>query len=114
MAVGRLRSSYPDIVPGRSRTSDGEVIQPYNDFSQKRTILPGTEHRYFVEFWPIGNRFQAGHRLRLHVVGAFGFHESVATGANLVRVGGLDGGSVLRVPVLPGSDLRRALEPSAL
>ena len=26
-----------------------------------------------------------------------------------VRVGGADGGSVLRVPVLPGSDLRAAL-----
>ena len=110
MAVGRLRSSYPDLVPGRSRTSAGEVIQPYNDLSQKRNILPGTEHRYFVEFWPIGNRFQAGHRLRLHVIGASGFHETVPTGANLVRVGGPDGGSVLRVPVLPGSNLRRALE----
>jgi putative CocE/NonD family hydrolase len=111
MAVGRLRSSYPDLVPGRSRTSGGEVIQPYNDLSQKRTVLPGTEHRYFVEFWPIGNRFQAGHRLRLHVIGASGFHETVPTGANLVRVGGPDGGSVLRVPVLPGSSLRRALDP---
>jgi predicted acyl esterase len=109
MAVGRLRTSYPDIVPERSRTSRGEVIQPYGDFSEKRFVLPGTEHRYFVEFWPIGNRFQAGHRLRLHVIGASGYHLPGTPAPNLVRTGGADGGSVLRVPVLPGSDLRRAL-----
>ena len=111
MAVGRLRSSFPDLVPGRSRTSDGAVIQPYNDFAETREIAPGTEHRYFVEFWPIGNRFQAGHRIRLHMIGASGYHMPTTVAPNLVRVGGADGGSILRLPVLPGSDLAGALSP---
>ena len=108
MAVGRLRTSYPDLVDARSRTSGVDVVQPYNDYSSKRTVTPGTEHRYFVEFWPIGNRFEAGHRIRLHVIGASGFHQPTTTGPNLVRVGGPDGGSLLRLPVLPGSDLAGA------
>ena len=109
VAAGRLRTAFPDIVAERSlRDADGDVVQPYGDFSAKRLVPPGTEHRYSVELWPIGNRFQAGHRLRLHVIGASAYHLTNPSGPNLVRVGGSDG-SVLRVPVLPGSDLRRAL-----
>lgn len=110
MATGRLRTTYPDLVPERTRTdTTGAVIQPYADHSSKRSVTPGEEHRFHVELWPIGNRFQEGHRLRVHVVGASVFSVPTATGPQLVRVGGDDGGSVLRVPVLPGSDLRSAL-----
>ena len=110
MATGRLRTSFPDLVPERSRRDPaGNVIQPYNDFSAKRNITPGTEHRYFVELWPIGNQFKQGHRLRLHVIGASSYHTPTTPGPNLVRLGGADGGSVLRLPVLPGSDLHAAL-----
>lgn len=113
MATGRLRTSFPDLVEAGTRRDDtGAVIQPLNDLSAKRLVTPGTEHRYHVELWPIGNRFKAGHRLRLHLVGASLFSLPTATGPMLVREGGADGGSVLRVPVLPGSDLPAAL-PSA-
>lgn len=109
MAAGRLRSSFPDIVEDRSRVVDGAVVQPYGDFSAKRTVTPWTEHRYHVEFWPIGNRFAEGHRIRLHVVGASGYHMPTLTGPMLVRLGGDDGGSLLRLPVAPGGDLVGAL-----
>lgn len=110
MATGRLRTTYPDLVPERTRTdAAGAVIQPYADHSVKRAVPSGQEHRFHVELWPIGNRFKQGHRLRVHVVGASLFSLPTATGPQLVRVGGSDGGSVLRVPVLPGSDLRAAL-----
>lgn len=110
MAVGRLRTSYPDLVEAASLTDgDGTVVQPYNDLSAKRFVAPGTEHRYHVEFWPIGNQFDAGHRIRVHVIGASGFHQPTAAGVNVVRTGGSDGGSVLRLPVLAGSDLVGAL-----
>jgi hypothetical protein len=110
MATGRLRTSYPDVDDARTRRDDGgNVIQPVNDVSAKRYVTPGTEHRYFVELWPIGNRFRRGHRLRVHVIGASGYHQPTATGVHTVRVGGADGGSVLRVPVLPGGRLDLAL-----
>lgn len=112
MATGRLRTSYPDIDLSRSLVDDeGHVVQPLNVLSAKRLMTPGTEHRYHVELWPIGDQLQAGHRLRLHIVGSSLYSEPTATAPNLVRLGGADGGSVLRIPVLPGSDLVAALHP---
>lgn len=112
MSAGRLRTAYPNIVEDRSLIVDGEVVRPYNDLSRKsKTLL--TEHRYHVEFWPIGNRFKAGHRIRVHLVGASLFHLSGIPGPQLVRLGGDDGGSLLRVPVAPGDDLIGALGGSA-
>jgi predicted acyl esterase len=61
-----------------------------------------------VEFWPIGNRFRAGHRLRLHVVGASAFSLPGVPALNTVSVGA-GSGSRLLLPVLPGSDLGEAL-----
>lgn len=114
MATGRLRTSFPDLVEdGTRRDATGAVIQPLNDLSAKRFVPLGAEHRYHVELWPIGNRFKAGHRLRLHLVGASLFSLPTLPAPMLVREGGADGGSVLRVPVLPGSDLPAALGAAA-
>lgn len=114
MAAGRLRTSFPDLVPGGSRVdADGNVVQPMNDVSAKRPVAPGEEHRYHLEVWPVGNRFKAGHRIRVHLVGAATTHQPTGTGPNLVRLGGPDGGSLVRLPVLPGSDLRAALSEQA-
>jgi uncharacterized protein len=114
MGAGRLRTSFPDLVPDRSRLdADGNVVQPLNDVSAKRVVPPAQEHRYHLEVWPIGNRFKAEHRIRVHLVGASTTHMPTTTGPNLVRLGGPDGGSLVRLPVLPGSDLRGALgEPT--
>ncbi|AXQ30336.1 CocE/NonD family hydrolase [Solimonas sp. K1W22B-7] len=108
VGVGRLRSSYPDIVEERSvRDSRGEIVQPYNDFSSKSYALPGQLREYHVEFWPIGNRFAAGHKLRLYLVGA-ATYTLPAPNLNFVSIGG-DTPSRLQLPVLPGSDACRAM-----
>ena len=86
-------------------------MQPYGDFDTAEPPAPGAYRRYHVEFWPIGNRFKAGHRIRLHVVGVSAYYLESSPSLNLVRVGG-PGGSRLLLPVLPGSDLQAALPGS--
>ena len=53
-------------------------------------------------------RFQAGHRIRLTVVGTSLASPLSLPALHSVRVGGARGARLL-VPVLPGSDLRAAL-----
>lgn len=112
MAAGRLKTAFGDIVEDKSLIVNGEVVRPYNDLSAKRLNILD-EHRFHVEFWPIGNRFKAGHRIRLHLVGASMFHVPSLPGPQLVRLGGADGGSLLRLPVAPGDDLAAALGATA-
>jgi predicted acyl esterase len=71
-------------------------------------VLPGSARDLHVEFWPVGNRFERGHRIRLSVVGTpFTFQPSVPA-LNSIVVGG-GSGARLQLPVLPGSDLCAAL-----
>jgi uncharacterized protein len=109
-AVGRLSSAYPDVNEKRSLHDPhtGDIVQPYARFARKSPASPGEDRLYRVELWPIGNRFKAGHRLRLDVVGASGFSMPGAPALNTVRVGTGTGARLL-VPVLPGSRLGRAL-----
>lgn len=109
VATGRLRTAYPDIDPGKSlHDADGNVVQPYGVYSSKNDAAIGTMRRYSVEFWPIGNRFKKGDRLRLDIVGVSAYHLPGGVAVNNVRVGGADGSRLL-LPVLPGSNLRSAL-----
>ena len=109
VATGRLRTSYPAVDPSRSLVdADGTVVQPYARFDRKDPADIGEERRYQVELWPIGNRFKEGHRIRLHIVGASAASEHSAPGLNTVTAGGPSGSRFL-FPVLPGSDLKRAL-----
>lgn len=102
VATGRLRNAYPDIDRSKSLVdSDGDVVQPYGRYDVKKPALPGEERRYSVEFWPIGNQFEAGHRLRLHILGPSMASNPTTPGVNTVRLG--QGASVLRFPVLPGT-----------
>lgn len=111
VGVGRLRSSFPNIVAERSVFDDqGEVVQPYADHSQKSFALPAQTREYHVEFWPVGNRFQTGHRLRLYLSGA-ATYSIPAPNLNLVSVG-RDTPSRLLLPVLPGSDVCAAIGTS--
>ena len=101
LTVGRLLDSYPRIDPGRSlydpRT--GRLVQPYGLYDQQTPPAAGQQRLYHVELWPVGNRFEAGHRLRLDLVGASAASKPAASGVNTIRVGA--GGAVLEVPVLP-------------
>jgi predicted acyl esterase len=114
VASGRLLSSYPGIDPKRSLRDPRTraIVQPYGIYDHKAPAAPGQERLYRVEFWPIGNRFKRGHRLRLHILGTSAASLPGAPAVNTVRVGG-PGGSRLLFPVLPGSDLRAALRGPA-
>ncbi|MEA2471721.1 MAG: uncharacterized protein QOE38_2720, partial [Thermoleophilaceae bacterium] len=70
VASGRLLSSYPAIDRKRSLRDPrtGNIVQPYGIYDHKTPASPGQERLYRVEFWPIGNRFERGHRLRLHIL----------------------------------------------
>jgi predicted acyl esterase len=108
MAAGRLRSAYPGIDLSRSLVDeDGDVVQPYGRYDVADRALPGQERRYHVELWPIGNQFDAGHRLRLHILGVSGASQPTTPAVNTVRLGA--GASRLLFPVLAGSDLAAAL-----
>lgn len=110
ITAGRLLSSYPDIDRSRSLVdpATGNVVQPYGVFDHKTRIRPGKFEKYHVELWPVGNRFKAGHRIRLQIVGASAASMPTIPGLNTVKVGGASGSRLL-FPVLPGSDLGTAL-----
>jgi predicted acyl esterase len=110
LTVGRLLSSFPSIGRDKSLVdSAGNVVQPYGDFSRKTALAGVLKPRlYQVELWPVGNRFKKGHRIRLDLVGASAASLQTLPGLNSVKVGGTSGSRLL-FPVLPGSDLTRAL-----
>lgn len=112
VATGRLSTAYPGVDMSRSLVDPtGAIVQPYGTYDQRNPAAFGTERLYHVELWPIGNRFRAGHRLRLHIVGVSAFHSPPLPAVNAVRLG--PGASRLLLPLLPGSDLDAALPASA-
>jgi hypothetical protein len=108
VAAGRLLSDYPTVIRHRSLRRQGRIVQPYDDLTDPRPATPGKARLYHVEIWPIGNRFARGHRLRLYVLGSSAASKPDLPALNTVTVGGRSGSRLL-FPVLPGSDLRRAL-----
>jgi predicted acyl esterase len=109
VGVGRLRSSFPQIDRARSViAANGDIVQPYGVYSARDDALPGQTREYHVEFWPIGNHFAAGHRLRLTLVGTSAFMLPQPGVVNLVSLGGATPSRIL-LPVLPDSDLTAAI-----
>jgi predicted acyl esterase len=108
VAAGRLLTDYPRVIRKRSLRDGGRIVQPYGDYTNPDPATPGEARRYRVELWPVGNRFEAGHRLRLDVLGSSAASKPGAPAVNTVTVGP-GSGSRLLFPVLPGSDLRAAL-----
>ncbi|MGE4427455.1 MAG: CocE/NonD family hydrolase [Solirubrobacteraceae bacterium] len=107
VATGRLSTAFPDVVEDKSLKDPrtGRIVQPYNDLTNQRPAAINSPRRYRVELWPIGNRFKKGHSIRLHVVGP-----SLGSFPSLPALNTIDlAGSRLNLPVLPESDLRRAL-----
>jgi predicted acyl esterase len=112
MAAGRLKTEYPGIdLAGSLVDPAGNVVQPYGTYGDPDPAGVAEERRYHVEVWPIGNEFEAGHRLRLHVIGASAASQPGAPAVHTVRLG--EGGSRLLFPVLPGTDLPAALSAAA-
>jgi putative CocE/NonD family hydrolase len=102
MATGRLKSVYPDVDVAKSLVDQaGNIVQPYGVYSERTPAGVGEERRYHVELWPIGNQFEPGHRLRLHVIGASGASQPGPPAIHTIRLG--EGASRLLFPVLPGT-----------
>lgn len=101
VGVGRLRTSFPYVDVNQSLVdANGDIVQPHNDLSRKTYAAPGTVVRYDVEIWPIGNRFGAGHRIRVYLTGTPLTRMPTAPALNTVHLGGATLSRVL-LPVLP-------------
>lgn len=100
VATGRLRTSFPHIDLARSIVDgNGEVVQPFSRHDFKARALPGQTREYHLEFWPIGNRFAPGHRIRLYIGGAPATMLGSVPALNTVRLGS----ARLLLPVVPTS-----------
>jgi predicted acyl esterase len=108
LTAGRLNSDFPRVIRDRSLVRRNRIVQPYGDFTRRDRATPRQTREYQVELWPVGNRFKRGHRIRLDVLGSSAASLPGAPAVNLVTIGG-SRPSRLLFPVLPGSDLRRAL-----
>lgn len=102
LTTGRLNTDFPNVVASKSLYRHGVLVQPYGDFSAQSPALPLLPRMYHVELWPVGNRFKAGDRIRLDIVGVSGFSPTSLPGITGVKVGA-GSGAVLRFPLLPGS-----------
>jgi hypothetical protein len=101
--TARLLSAYPNVVASRSLTdSRGDVVEPFGDYSSKSDATPGTQRNYQLEFWPIGNRFKQGHRIRLVILGASAASTPSTPALNTVGLGGVDASRLL-LPVPPAA-----------
>ncbi len=109
MAVGRLNTAFPDIVSSKSLYSGGQLVQPYGDYSKLKPATPLVPRDYHVEFWPIANQFEAGHRIQLSIVGQSALSLPNIPSVNTVSVGGVTG-TRLMFPTAPGSNLAAALQ----
>lgn len=108
MTVGRLSSAFPGVVEEKSLYSDGNLVQPYGDYGNPRLALPGVARDYHVELWPIANRFKAGHRIQVSLVGQSALSLPSVPALNTVTIG-KGSGSRLMLPTVPESDLAAAL-----
>jgi hypothetical protein len=104
LTAGRLFTAYPDVDESRSLkdAGTGAIVQPYGEFSRQSAAPIGRPRLYHVELWPIGDRFRAGHRIRLDIVGASAASLPGLPAVNTVTAGGASGSRLL-LPVLPGS-----------
>ena len=108
LTAGRLSSDYPSVNRAKSLDVRGQIVQPYGKYDSKSPAPVGQERLYRVEFWPIGNKFARGHRIRLTILGSSAASTPSAPAVNSVSVGGPHGSRLL-FPVLPVSNLARAL-----
>jgi len=108
LTVGRLNTDFPNVVAEKSLKSAGRIVQPFGDYGKVSPAKPLAFRSYRTEFWPVGNVFQTGHRIRLTLVGPSALSKPTAPAVNALHVGGLQGAQLM-VPVLPGSNLNAAL-----
>lgn len=106
LTVGRLNTDHPGVVTSKSLVREGRIVQPYGDHSTRDPAAIGQSRDYQVELWPVGNVFEKGHRIRLHLVG-----QSFASKPALPALATLTlGEAQLLFPTLAGNDLAAALQ----
>ena len=107
MAVGRLNTQFPGVVADKSiYDSHGELVNPYGDYTTTSPAPLGKTRMYHVEFWPLANQFQAGHRIQLSIIGQSALSMPSLPALNTISIGG-DSGSKLVFPTV-GSSLTSA------
>lgn len=105
LTVGRLNTDHPGVIESESLVRAGRIVQPYGDHSTRKPAAIGQSRDYQVELWPVGNVFEEGHRIRLHLVGqSFASKPALPASATLTL-----GDAQLLFPTLPDSDLATAL-----
>ncbi len=101
VASGRLNTTFPLIDSADSiRDSAGQVVGPYGNFTDSVSTAPLSSRTYQLAFWPIGNEFKAGDRIRVTLLGASAASAPSVPGINTVTLGGVEGSKLL-LPVLP-------------
>ncbi len=96
VATGSLRTSYPDVIRPLSLIDPaGDIVDPYNNFSVSQPAKPGTTREFHVEILPIGDRFAAGHRIRVYIVGTPVDQLGAVPGANTLSFGGITASRLL-------------------
>jgi predicted acyl esterase len=109
LTVGRLNTDFPGVVASESfQDQKGRIVQPFGDYEHRSPAKPLAYRPYQVEFWPVGNVFEKGHRIRVTIVGASAASRPSVPAVNAIRVGGPQGAQLL-MPALPGSNLAAAL-----
>lgn len=105
VAAGELNMDFPKVVVSRSVLDpQGDIVDPYNDFTSSDPPLPGTPREYHVELIPIGNHFAAGHRLRLYLVGTSVARGPEVPGVNTVSLAGVTPSRLIMPSVAGGFD----------
>ncbi len=91
VAQGQLRTNFNRTVTAASIVDSAtvEIVQPHPDFSHRTPAQIAQTRWYRVPILPIGNRFEAGHRLRLYIVGTSVSMIGSIPGLNTVSAGSL-------------------------
>jgi uncharacterized protein len=90
VATGQLRTSYDTVIKPLSLFDpEGDIVDPYIDYLAASPAPLGATREYHVEILPIGNRFAAGHRIRVYIVGTPFDQLPSLPGLNTVTLGGV-------------------------
>jgi putative CocE/NonD family hydrolase len=103
VATGQWRTAYPTVItPFSLFDPQGDLVDPFTDFSGQRPAPVGATREYHVEILPIGNQFAAGHRIRVYLVGTPVDQLPSLPDVNTVTLGGITASRLIFPSVGPG------------
>jgi len=112
---GLLNDQFRQVDPSRSRTLDGEMIQPWHAFTEAsaQPVVPGEAMKLSVEIFPAAARIKAGHRLRI-AIGPSNAPQGVPLGDQIVLQSPIGTMTVYNDPSHPSSLVIPMVPVSAL